>query len=299
MMTRLGWIALLPLTLPSELAVAAEGRIEITDVLSSVSYAKSAPTPGGLTTLFVKGLRGIEGTSVVMQYPAGPELVAGVTVKIYGLPAPVLLVSQLDGYQQINVQVSWKANVTVKPAVEVRQGEDVAMVDTVPEGEFDALYAADDGSALAIKSSDWSRVTADNPIRRGEYFLLFGANMGPVAPPIKDGELAPDLDPPQVVTNGSNYYYANVSVFGPPPERRILNVNVLTTCPQGCYWRLASGLIGVFVMELKLEDSYPGDHTYEVRAGFVKCPVFSFPCRQSVSRTSKPLRLHVNTSSEH
>ena len=141
--------------------------------------------PGGLTTLFVKGLRGIEGTSVVTQYPAGPELVAGVTVKIYGLPVPVLLVSQLDGYHQINVQVSWKADVTVKPAVEVRQGGEVAVVDAVPEGAFDALYAGDDESALAIKSSDWSRVTADNPLRSGESFLLFGANMGPVTPAMR------------------------------------------------------------------------------------------------------------------
>ena len=152
-MMRRGLIALLPFLLPG-LTVAAEQNLEVTDVLSSVSYAKSAPVPGGLTTLFVKGLRGIDGTSVVTQYPAGPELVARVTVKIYGLPAPMLLVSQLDGYQQINVQVSWKADVTAKPAVEVRQGDTVAVVDAVPEGAFDALFAADDGSALAIKSSD-------------------------------------------------------------------------------------------------------------------------------------------------
>ena len=297
MMTRLHWTSLLPFVL-SGLAISAEGKLEITDVLSSVSYAKSAPVPGGLTTLFVKGLRGIEGTSVVKEYPAGPELVAGVTVKIYGLAAPVLLVSQLDGYQQINVQVSWKADVTVKPAVEVRQGGEVAVVDAVPEGAFDALYAGDDESALAIKSSDWSRVTADNPIRRGEYFLLFGANMGPVTPAIGDGELTPDLDPPLVVTSGFNYYYASVSVFGPPPERRLIRQSASTTCPQGCYWRLASGLLGVFVMELKLDYAYPPDYTYEVRAGFIKCPVFSFPCRQSVSRTSKALALHVDTSSE-
>jgi hypothetical protein len=57
MVTRPGLIAMLPFVL-SELAQAAEGRLEITDVLSSVSYSKSAPEPGGLTTHFEKGMRG-------------------------------------------------------------------------------------------------------------------------------------------------------------------------------------------------------------------------------------------------
>ena len=41
----------------------AWGKIEIQDVTSSVSYEKSAPVPGGLTMLFVRGLQNIEGTS--------------------------------------------------------------------------------------------------------------------------------------------------------------------------------------------------------------------------------------------
>ena len=123
--------------------------------------------------------------------------------------------------------------------------------------------------------------------------------MSHVTPPIGDGALAPELDPPQAVANGSQHYYASVSVFGPPPERRLLNVNASTTCPQGCYWRMASGLIGVFVMELKFDFADPPDHTYEVTAGFIQCLVGAPPfCRQSVSRSSKPLRLYVNTNSE-
>ena len=69
---------------------AALGKVEILDVTSSVSYLsyqKAAPVPGGLTSLFVRGLQNIEGTLVVEKYPAAPEL-AGVRVNIYGRPAP-------------------------------------------------------------------------------------------------------------------------------------------------------------------------------------------------------------------
>lgn len=282
-------------------AGAEQQKLEILDVTSSVTYLRSAPEPGGLTTLFVRGLQGIEGTTAVTEYPAKLEL-SGVTVKVHGSPAPVLLVSQLDGYQQINVQVSWKANVAVKPVAEVQQGSQVAQFMDVPQVIWDVLFRGEDNYALAYKSEDWSRVTAENPIRAGEKFLLLGANLGAVTPAVADGALGPDEGlAPQLEDNPRRSDRLTIQVNAPPPN----NVGSLAyakhSCPQeACEWRLASGLLGVYITELSLEDigSYPKGASYEIYVSRIVCNVDRpfILCKDLTGRTSSGVPIHVETS---
>ena len=274
---------------------AALAKVEVLDVLSSVSYKKSAPVPGGLTTLFVRGLQNIEGTTVVESYPAGTEL-AGVQVNIYGRSASVLLVSQLDGYQQINVQVSWIADVSVRPMIELRQGEEVTIVEDVPPGIFDAIYTDESGHAVAFHAADWSRITATNPARQGESILFFASNFGKLDRPMEDGSLAPEANTPS----------ASVDSFSDTLGVRLVNPNLVgpeyywvgTALCDGfllCRPPLAAGLLGVFFLQVYL-DRIDTSANPIPRALIIErrlCSSNRFPCPDLRVRTSQVALLHV------
>ena len=69
--------------------VFGQNKLEVQYVTSSVSFEQMAPIAGGLTTLFVRGLK-VHGSVVKpASYPAPAEL-GGVRVNIYGRPAPIL-----------------------------------------------------------------------------------------------------------------------------------------------------------------------------------------------------------------
>jgi hypothetical protein len=90
-------------------------------ITNAASFAPGLPMPGGLATIFVHGLNGA-GT-VTATSPLPTEL-AGISILVQGIPAPILAVANLPvenpiGTQQIDFQVPVEANTLVNP-VEVR-----------------------------------------------------------------------------------------------------------------------------------------------------------------------------------
>ncbi len=73
-------------------------------LVNSASYAPGLPAGGGLATLFVEGLTGVNGIEEGTDYRF--RLLAGVSVKVGGELAPLLAIAGLPGGgQQINFQV--------------------------------------------------------------------------------------------------------------------------------------------------------------------------------------------------
>jgi hypothetical protein len=74
-------------------------------IVNAASFHPGLPSPGGLASLFVTGLN-VTGVQTASGYPLPIEL-AGVTILVQGVPAPILAVAGApDGsYQQINFQV--------------------------------------------------------------------------------------------------------------------------------------------------------------------------------------------------
>ena len=147
------WLILLPIL------AFAQGDIEIPYVTSSVSFEEGAPVAGGLTTLFVRGLT-FDGASVKPENPPAFQL-AGVRVNIYGRPAAILSMQNFEDCQAINVQVSWSADDSVKPAVEVMQDGRKAVVETVSLGcNHHGRSRKCAGLSAAELRADYARETA-------------------------------------------------------------------------------------------------------------------------------------------
>jgi hypothetical protein len=71
-------------------------------------FSTRTPTTGrDLSSIFVTGLQGEQGTITATTYPLTNEL-NGISVWVDSFPAPILAIAFLDCYQQINVQVPWE-----------------------------------------------------------------------------------------------------------------------------------------------------------------------------------------------
>ena len=119
--------------------------------------------------------------------------VGDISVWINFLPAPILSVAFLDGYQQINVQVPWEGQ-RDPLYVEVFQGDTRAHTEDTAAANFSVFFIDAKGYAVARHASDYSLVTAQNPAHPGEYVIVYGINLGPVSNTPASGAPSP-FDP--------------------------------------------------------------------------------------------------------
>ena len=161
-----------------------------------VNAAGFAPriSAGGLVSIFGTGLTGVNGIVAAPGFPLPAEL-AGTSVWIEGCgtaqaQAPVLAVANVNGQEQINVQVPFESSPPCGLIVN-RNGVLGFVADTLTYGATaPGVFTAPDGTA-AIQHADYSLVTGSNPSRAGEAILVYAAGLGPVSPQVPSGAAAP------------------------------------------------------------------------------------------------------------
>ncbi len=160
-------------------------------VTNAASFVSGLVLPGGLAAIFCANLTGIRGIVQAPGFPLPTEL-AGVRVKISGIPAPLLSVSDVNGQQQINLQVPFEASATADPLdVEVSQnGVSAWVIQMKTKSTAPGIFTVD-GAYGAIQHSDYSLVTPDSPSQQGEVVILYGTGMGWVTPAVPSGIPAP------------------------------------------------------------------------------------------------------------
>ena len=169
-------------------------------VTNGASFVSGLVLPGGLATIFCANLTGIRGILRASSLPLPTEL-AGVTVKINGVPAPLLAVADVNGQQQINLQVPFEAASTADPLdVEVMQNGVSAWVTqvktkTTPPG----IFTVSDHYGTIQHGTDYSLVTPASPAEAGEVIILYGTGFGWVNPAVPSGMPAPS-SPPSATT---------------------------------------------------------------------------------------------------
>jgi uncharacterized protein (TIGR03437 family) len=130
------------LLLASSAALAQTSEtISIAAVTNSADFRAGLPQPGSLASIFTTGLTG-SGTISSPTYPLSDSL-NGISVWIDSIPAPILAISFLGGYQQINVQVPWHAASDYGKATQVRVVQNESSV---------AIDAPQAGSALVFSA---------------------------------------------------------------------------------------------------------------------------------------------------
>lgn len=172
-------------------AVHASGTVS---VVNAASYLDGV-SPGGLATVFGTNLTDVAGTVSAGTNPF-PLVLADVSVTVNGIPAPMFSVSYVNGQDQISFQVPWGIGVGLGAAdVQVFDyGHQVARVVTDSYTEDPGIFAYQKYGqlyAVALHAADYSLVSPDNPVFRGEVIILYTTGLGPVDQFIRDGFGAP------------------------------------------------------------------------------------------------------------
>jgi uncharacterized protein (TIGR03437 family) len=217
--------------------IAAGGLpFPIDGITNAASFQPGLPMSGGLASMFVHGLT-ISGTVEAAGAPLPLEL-AGVSIIVNGIPAPILSVSNLRvpgaiGSQQINFQVPFEASVQTFASVELRyQGvSSFGMPVTTPPG----IFTLPDGSGAIQHASDYNLVNPQSPAAPGEVIIVYATGLGPVRPAVSTGSAATTAAP----ING--YCYT-------PPTVNVGDV---------LYAGLAPGFPGLYQMNVRLSPDIP------------------------------------------
>lgn len=210
--------------------------------LSNLSVANAAgfqaglPAPGGIASLFVDGIPPT-GTIVAPGLPL-PNQLAGVTVLVDGVAAPIFAVANVTypANTQVNFQVPFEVW-TGEPAphiVEVQYGGQSAFI--VPQQAGPGIFTGPNGGVIQ-HASDYSLVTLQNPVTRGETLIIYSTGLGYVSTPVPSGEAATAADPigpnqcNQVTTNAGTVLYAGLTPGFPGLYQ--VNVQVSQYLPPG------------------------------------------------------------------
>jgi len=194
-------------------------------VVNSASYAPGLPFAGGLATVFLSGLTGINGIIAADRYPL-PTQLAGVSVKVNGELAPLLAVASLPGgEQQINFQVPLDRGLSENadsglqqyPAVEIDASGVATFTGVLPVAP--GIFSFADGSPVVEHAANLTLVTKAHPVVPGETLTIYVTGLGAYtpgqtgAPPTGTEQLVYPL-PPTVSFGGTT---CTVLSAGPAP----------------------------------------------------------------------------------
>lgn len=151
-------------------------------VVNGASFASGGVVPGGIATIFGSNLTSAKGINEASGLPLSTQL-ENVSVKFNNsVEAPIFAVDNVNGQQQINIQVPWElaklagGNVVMQLTNSGAAGVPV----TVP------VLASQPGVFVA-NHANFQPVTSGSPATAGEVLVIFCTNLGAVSPAIGDG----------------------------------------------------------------------------------------------------------------
>ena len=142
---------------------------------------------GGIVSIQGAGLaptvQGIVSTGILGQLPL---TLAGVDVTFNGIQAPIYSVSNVNGTEQVNVQVPFELAPGLA-SVKITVSGGSSTIDNVPvlavnPGIFETADTSGRKYAVATKDVDGSYVSTSNPARRGDVIRVYLTGLGQVTP---------------------------------------------------------------------------------------------------------------------
>lgn len=231
-------------------------RLSAAAVVNAASFAPGL-SPGSLATLFAAGLKDDPGIAAAASIPL-PLSLGGVSVTVNGVAAPIHVVANQNGLEQINFQVPVEARGISSAAVIVtRDGQASAPV-VVPVLETQpAVYTLDGTNAVVVHNADHTLVTAARPLVPGEYAYLYAAGLGRAANEPPTGQAAPAS--PLAGAPGVNVTVGGVAADVP-------------------FAGLAPGFVGVYQVNFRVpQEVAPGSRDIVVAVGAAASPAVKAP----------------------
>ncbi len=165
-------------------------RFSASAVVNAASFA-GGMVAGSLATVFAAGVYDDEGVVVAGGVPL-PNALAGVSVTVAGMAAPVQSVSNVNGREQVNFQTpSAVAGRSTAAVVVTRGGQASAPADVPVAVVQPGVYTTDGTQAIVVHNSDYTLATAARPLERSEFAFLYLAGLGLVSNAPADGTGGP------------------------------------------------------------------------------------------------------------
>ncbi|MFN0100883.1 MAG: hypothetical protein ACKV2U_02210 [Bryobacteraceae bacterium] len=162
--------------------------ISAAGVTNAASFASGA-SPGALTTIFGTNLtRNLNGIVQNSGVPL-PSSLAGTTVTVGGRTAPIFNVVNINGQEQISVQLPVDAVPGPAIPVVLNNGFATATVPLNLTAVQPGIFTID-GSQAAALHADFSLVSGAQPASSGETIIVFCTGLGVVNPSVATGAAA-------------------------------------------------------------------------------------------------------------
>lgn len=173
---------------------------------NGASFENGKISPGSIVTINALGLV----TSNVQGFVGGtlfgvlPYTVAGVSVTIGGIPAPIFYVGNSNGQQSVTIQVPFEVPASTVPiTIAVAGGGSTSAFVTilpVAPGVFETAGADGRKRVVALRPNG-TVVTTANPAARGENVRVYLTGLGNVTPGVPTGSFSPSGPDPVVTSN--------------------------------------------------------------------------------------------------
>ena len=149
-------------------------------VVNAASFEQGL-APGSLASIFVSGVRDAPGISRANNVPL-PLSLDGISVTMDGVAAPLLAVANVNGDEQVNVQVPWE--LLGDPSASIVITRDGVSSDPVSVAVYPAqpaVFLIEEDQPAVLHNDDYSFVQANNPLRPGEFAAAYLTGLGAVA----------------------------------------------------------------------------------------------------------------------
>ena len=140
-------------------------------------------TSGGIVTIFGTGLTtDVTGIVLAEQLPL-PTQLRGTSVTLSGIAAPLFAIANVDGQEQINLQVPYELTGQATATVVVDNNgmsSDPVEVNILPAQP--GVFTVDGSTGAILHASDFRLVSPADPAAPGEAVLIYATGLGPVSP---------------------------------------------------------------------------------------------------------------------
>jgi uncharacterized protein (TIGR03437 family) len=182
-----------------------------TPEISSAAFTNAASfasggSPGAIATLFAGNVtRNLTGVIYSPSVPLSTTL-AGTTLTIDGKAAPIFNIVEVNGQEQISVQVPVDATVGSPVPVVLNNGFASATVQVTFTAVQPGLFTIN-GTQAAATHLDFTLITASHPAAPGETITVYATGLGAVDPAVATGEAASST----AVSNTMTTYTATIA----------------------------------------------------------------------------------------
>ena len=172
------------------------GRMPVVPLEGFVNSASYTPewVPGSAGSIFGVGLtEGVSGVVNANTFPF-PITLQGVRVLVNGVPAPITAIVNVNGQEQINIQVPFEtpAPATITVTIENNgTSKSFPGIRTVPVQPAIFELIQDAARFAAAAHLNGTLVTPQNPANPGETISLFLTGMGPIVPAVDTNVAGP------------------------------------------------------------------------------------------------------------